>query len=810
MSELRPQPGAQIRFLKSRADIAIYGGSAGSGKTAALLLEAARHIGVSGYNCVIFRKEFKQIVSNGGIRDAAMKVYPDVGAVYRSQPTPQFIFPSGAKISFAHLNTEVETLAWQGSEVCLLAFDELTHFCLTPDHEVLTRDGWKNITDVVSGNEVLSLGVDADSCFIPVNRVMQFDYKGEMIAWDFQRGISTMVTPNHRMVVTSNNKRDRWKFVEAKDVENNTSYSVYRAGSPIEQTGEEYVYFDTMTGQGLGLNQNSAEKVSMYDYAEFMGWFLSEGSAVDTDSTSPFVSIRQTKPSLPLASLMERLPWRVKNDGDGGYRIFSRQLVSVLKPMGNLYEKRVPRSFFMQSPDVISRLLDAFALGDGSFTSENRNDGGISIGLANEGLIDDLQELYTLIGRVSVKSEPVRINRDGKVFTHWKLSVSKKDRQITQLKASGFRVDYTGKVWCLSVPGTHNFLVRHKGRCHFTGNSQYQFEYMMSRNRSTCGVRPLIRATTNPDSDSWVATFISWWINQETGFPIPERSGKLRYMIRLNGERIWGDSPEELVTRYDCDPLEAKSVTFVSAKITDNPILLKKDPGYLSNLKALSKVERARLLDGNWKIRPAAGMYFPRENHKIIDWLPQPNEMIKWVRSWDLAASEESEGRDPDWTVGLLVGRRMSGKVVIGDMIRVRRKAAEVRSLVKTMAVKDGRDVWVVLGRDPGQAGKEQAESYLNMLNGFTVVSRNITRSKTVMAEPAAALWQQGNIEVVRADWNEALLSEFEQFPEGRHDDIVDCLAASVLSLPGHSRPDYSNSGLSGRFKEIRRTPKTR
>jgi predicted phage terminase large subunit-like protein len=542
----------------------------------------------------------------------------------------------------------------------------------------------------------------------------------------------------------------------------------------------------------------------MYDYAEFMGWYLSEGSAIDTDSTSPFISIRQTKPCPSLTALMERLPWRVKDDGDGGYRIFSRQLVSVLKPMGSLYEKRVPRLFFKQSPDVISRLLDAFVLGDGSFHSENGNDGGISIGLANEGLIDDLQELYTLVGRVAVKSGPVRINKDDKVFTHWRLSVSKKDRQITQLKASGFRMDYTGKVWCLSVPGTHNFLVRHKGRCHFTGNSQYQFEYMMSRNRSTCGIRPLIRATTNPDSDSWVASFISWWIDQETGFPIPERSGKVRYMIRLNGERIWGDSPEELAARYDCDPSEAKSVTFVSAKITDNPILLKKDPGYLSNLKALSKVERARLLDGNWRIRPAAGMYFPREDHKIIDWLPQPSEMIKWVRSWDLAASEESEGRDPDFTVGLLVGRKQNGKVVIGDMIRVRRKAAEVRSLVRTMAVKDGRDVWIVLARDPGQAGKEQAESYLQLLNGFTVVSRNITRSKTVMAEPAAALWQQGNIEVVRADWNEDLLSEFEQFPEGRHDDIVDCVASAVISLPGHSRPDYSNSGLSGRFKTIK------
>jgi len=54
---------------------------------------------------------------------------------------------------------------------------------------------------------------------------------------------------------------------------------------------------------------------------------------------------------------------------------------------------------------------------------------------------------------------------------------------------------------------------------HFT---EEQFFYMLSRNRSTCGVRPYVRATTNPDADSWVANFISWWIHPETGLPIPE------------------------------------------------------------------------------------------------------------------------------------------------------------------------------------------------------------------------------------------------------------------------------------------------
>jgi hypothetical protein len=41
---IRPQAGPQSNFLASQADIVIYGGAAGSGKSFGLLLEPLRHI----------------------------------------------------------------------------------------------------------------------------------------------------------------------------------------------------------------------------------------------------------------------------------------------------------------------------------------------------------------------------------------------------------------------------------------------------------------------------------------------------------------------------------------------------------------------------------------------------------------------------------------------------------------------------------------------------------------------------------------------------------------------------------------------
>ena len=55
------------------------------------------------------------------------------------------------------------------------------------------------------------------------------------------------------------------------------------------------------------------------------------------------------------------------------------------------------------------------------------------------------------------------------------------------------------------------------------------------------------------------------------------------------------------------------SVTFIPAKVFDNPALLRVNPEYLAWLLSLPTLERERLLAGNWKIRPAAGLYFKRE-----------------------------------------------------------------------------------------------------------------------------------------------------------------------------------------------------
>lgn len=299
--------------------------------------------------------------------------------------------------------------------------------------------------------------------------------------------------------------------------------------------------------------------------------------------------------------------------------------------------------------------------------------------------------------------------------------------------------------------------------------SARQFWYLVSRNRSTCGVRPYIRATCNPDADSWVAGFIAWWLDAATGLPAPERAGRLRWFVRVDDALVWADDLSDLHGRYP--HLPAKSATFIPARLSDNVALTTADPGYLANLLALPTVERARLLDGNWKVRAAAGLLFRRHWCKIVDASP---EGLRLVRGWDLAGTPKTAHNDPDWTCATLIGRSDAGRYYVLDHLRLRDTPGEVERLIRHTAERDGASVEVSLPQDPGQAGKAQSLALIQALEGYAVRATPESGDKATRFGPFSAQCEAGAVCVLRGEWNEAWFAALEAFPEGRHDDDAD------------------------------------
>lgn len=311
-----------------------------------------------------------------------------------------------------------------------------------------------------------------------------------------------------------------------------------------------------------------------------------------------------------------------------------------------------------------------------------------------------------------------------------------------------------------------------------------QFWYMFSRLRTNCGMRARCMLTFNPDPDSWVRKLIDWWIGED-GYALPERAGKKRYFLRDGDELVWGDTPDEVRAKAPHLTARPESLRFIPATLADNP---KGDPSYRDRLNALPLVERERLLGGNWNVRAAAGLLFKRQWFAILD--SRPSDIVEEVRGWDLAATEPNvDNRDPDWTRGVKLGKRRDGTFVILDVVSARVRPQGVDALIDSTAAQDGTLCTQCFWQDPGAAGKSEAERHRRRLAGYPVKIQLAGKNKLDYAKPVSSQaegrgGEKGNIAIVRAPWNDALLSELEAFPSPSvHDDQVDGLSLAFQEL---------------------------
>lgn len=164
---------------------------------------------------------------------------------------------------------------------------------------------------------------------------------------------------------------------------------------------------------------------------------------------------------------------------------------------------------------------------------------------------------------------------------------------------------------------------------------------------------------------------------------------------------------------------------------------------------------------------PKDGEFFKPSMIEIVP--VAPAGIRKKTRAWDLAASKDKG----DYTAGVLMGETQDGRPIILDVVRDRLGPDGVERLIKNTAALDGR-TRIRMPQDPGQAGKAQVKSFSKLLMGKTVVFLPVTGSKETRASAFAAQVNVGNVMMVKADWNQALIDELRPFPNGRNDDQVD------------------------------------
>lgn len=178
---------------------------------------------------------------------------------------------------------------------------------------------------------------------------------------------------------------------------------------------------------------------------------------------------------------------------------------------------------------------------------------------------------------------------------------------------------------------------------------------------------------------------------------------------------------------------------------------------------------------------PEEGAMFKREWFKISSALP--TNIVRMVRYWDLAATEAKKGKDPDYTVGALLGIGADRRVWILDIRRMRGSPQAVKAMVRQTAQMDGPDVEIFVEQEPGSSGKIVVDDFKRALMGYVVRGNRETGDKASRARPVASQAEIGNVWLIDAAWTREYLDEMEAFPYGAHDDQVDGTSGAFNKL---------------------------
>jgi len=120
----------QAEFLCDTSDEVFDGGSAGGGKSDALLMGALQYVEEPGYSALILRRTYPELTQEGGLIDRSHEWLEGTDAEW-SESKKQWIFPSGATLQFGHMEYEKDKYRYQGSAYHFIGFDELTQFTET-------------------------------------------------------------------------------------------------------------------------------------------------------------------------------------------------------------------------------------------------------------------------------------------------------------------------------------------------------------------------------------------------------------------------------------------------------------------------------------------------------------------------------------------------------------------------------------------------------------------------------------------------------------------------------------------------------
>lgn len=351
-----------------------------------------------------------------------------------------------------------------------------------------------------------------------------------------------------------------------------------------------------------------------------------------------------------------------------------------------------------------------------------------------------------------------------------------------------------------------------------THASESHIWWLFSRLRTEANMgdaEPCMWISCNPDPDSFLYDWVKWWLYPEGhelfGLPDPEKNGKTRYLLRVEGDLVWGDSFEEVYEKYHKpdlprdheDQIQPIAFQVLLGTIYDNPALMKSNPGYKAALEALPDVERRRLLLGDWNAREVGSTYFQREwcGEEILE-EPPASQILRTVRAYDFAGTLKSSGNpSPDYTASAKISKLKDGSYFVHDVRRTRILFGDWESHIIENAKQDGTNCDIIIPLDPGAQAKVATGILTRSLSekGYRVRTVKTSQSKLDRFRPFSSLAMNGHVKFLKGAGNDLenniqasnnfVFKELEAFNgkrrggESGHDDMVDAISDCTTIL---------------------------
>ena len=122
----KPNEGPQTNFLAAPEREVLFGGSAGGGKSYAMLADPLRYMGHPAFSGLLLRhttEELRELVFKS--QELYPKIWP---GIKWSERKMQWTAPSGARLWMSYLDRDDDVLRYQGLAFSWIGFDELTQW----------------------------------------------------------------------------------------------------------------------------------------------------------------------------------------------------------------------------------------------------------------------------------------------------------------------------------------------------------------------------------------------------------------------------------------------------------------------------------------------------------------------------------------------------------------------------------------------------------------------------------------------------------------------------------------------------------